>query len=61
MRPMMSDCKHDQRESDQWYFQLQDESPSSTFNLNDRLESFPEPRTFDGTKPDRLESEWHRL
>jgi len=30
-------------------FNYTDESANSTFNLNDRLEIFPEPRTFDGT------------
>jgi hypothetical protein len=30
-------------------FNYTDESANSTFNLSDRLESFPEPRTFDGT------------
>ncbi|HSU57350.1 MAG TPA: hypothetical protein VLT36_25130, partial [Candidatus Dormibacteraeota bacterium] len=30
-------------------FNFADESANSLFNLNDRLENFPEPRTFDGT------------
>src|ERR1051326_5314328 len=30
-------------------FNYLDESANSTFNLSDRLENFPEPRTFDGT------------
>jgi Hydrazine synthase alpha subunit middle domain/WD40-like Beta Propeller Repeat len=30
-------------------FNYQDESAGSAYDLNDRLESFPEPRTFDGT------------